>query len=103
MDFFTVDTFLNQRFYVLFIPNMNAIAERFVGSARRDALDYFLLFNEKQIRNILKNYIFYYNNLRPHQGIDQQVPKGYLAQKKRDIRSKPILEGLHHHYFREVA
>ena len=38
-------------------PNMNAIAERFVGSIRREALDYFLLINEKQIMNILKEYI----------------------------------------------
>ncbi len=168
MDFFTVDTFLNQRFYVLFIirhstreivqfaitqnpvrefvrqqiielensldsmiylirdnarqfnlnfldygikeiktslnaPDMNSIAERFVGSVRRDALDYFLLFNERQIRNILKDYVSYYNNLRPHQGIDQQIPKGYLAQEKGVIKSKPILGGLHHHYFREAA
>ncbi len=38
-------------------PNMNAIAERFVGSVRREALNYFLLINEKQIMNILKEYI----------------------------------------------
>ena len=40
-------------------PNMNAVAERFIGSARREALDYFLLFNENQIVNILKEYIDY--------------------------------------------
>ena len=81
-------------------PNMNSISERFVGSARREALDYFLLFNEKQIRNILKNYISYYNNFRSHQGINQQVPKGYLSQENGIIRSEPILGWLHHHYYR---
>ncbi|MCZ6575224.1 MAG: hypothetical protein O6950_02035 [Gammaproteobacteria bacterium] len=30
-------------------PNMNAIAERFIGSVRREALDYFLLISEQQI------------------------------------------------------
>ena len=82
---------------------MNSICERFVGSARREALDYFLLFNERQIRNILKNYISYYNNFRPHQGIDQQVPKGYSAQANGIIRSESILGGLHHHYYRVAA
>ena len=38
-------------------PNMNAIAERFIGSVRREALDYFLLISEQQILNILQEYI----------------------------------------------
>jgi len=41
--------------------------------------------------------------LRPHQGIDQQVPKGYLPQEDVTIRSEPILGGLDHHYFKDVA
>ena len=39
------------------ISIVNAIAERFVGSIRREALDYFLLFTEKQIKNILAEYV----------------------------------------------
>ena len=48
---------------------MNAIAERFIGSVRREALDYFLLISEQQILNILQEYIDYYNSKRPHQGL----------------------------------
>ena len=84
-------------------PNMNSIAERFVKSARVEALDYFLLLNRKQIKGILKEYISYYNNKRPHQGIDQKVPKNYKPQKEGNIFKLPILSGLHHHYFREAA
>jgi putative transposase len=84
-------------------PNMNSIAERFVGSARRECLDYYIIFNERQLRNILTEYINYYNTLRPHQGIGQAIPRGYVQQKDGRIRAKPILGGLHHHYFREVA
>jgi len=167
-DFFTVDTILNQRFYVYFIiyhksreivdfaitrnpcrefvrqqlisfgeelnslvymihdnaaqfnlnyvaygikgiktsvkaPNMNAIAERFIGSVRREALDNFLLISEKQILNILQEYIDYYNSQRPHQGLGQQVPEGYKPQRHGKVRKIPILGGLCYHYERMAA
>lgn len=99
-------------------PKMNSIAERFVKSVRREALDNYLIISEKQIKNILTEYINYYNNYRPHQGIEQQVPDAYLDtscltqaghsnngvnSQKNNIRSMPILGGLHHHYFRKAA
>ena len=56
-------------------PNMNSVAERFVLSVRQEALDNFIIINQIQIKNILNNYIYYYNFYRPHQGIEQQVPK----------------------------
>jgi hypothetical protein len=58
---------------------MNAIAERFVGSVRREALDCFIIINQTQVQYILREYIKYYNTMRPHQGINQQVPKRYSA------------------------
>jgi putative transposase len=84
-------------------PNMNVIAERFIGSVRREALDYFLLVSERQIKRILTEYISYYNSKRPHQGLDQGIPLGYVPQSHGSVKSTPVLGGLHHHYFREVA
>ncbi len=81
-------------------PNMNAFAERFVGSIRREAFDWFILFSERQIRNILKEYINYYNKQRPHQGLDQEIPEGYDPSTEGEVISKPILSGLYHHYER---
>jgi transposase InsO family protein len=86
-----------------YAPNMNAIAERFIGSIRREALDWFLLFNEKQIFKIVSEFVCYYNSQRPHQGIGQAVPKGYAPQSQGQIRASPVLGGLYHHYFREAA
>ncbi len=83
-------------------PNMNAIAERFIGSVRREALDYYLLLKEKQVYTIIDEYIKYYNSQRPHQTIEG-IPKGYTPQKTGKIKSKPILGGLHHHYYRKAA
>ena len=84
-------------------PNMNSIAERFVGSVRREALDHFLIINRNQVKNILAEYITYYNTKRPHQGIGQDTPKKYIPLKRGEILKVPILSGLHHHYYRRVA
>jgi hypothetical protein len=42
-------------------PNLNAYAERFIRSVRHECLDWFIIFSEKQLRNILKQYMEYYN------------------------------------------
>ncbi|MBN2532994.1 MAG: transposase [Spirochaetales bacterium] len=85
-------------------PDMNAYAERFIGSLRRECLDWFIMFSYDQLNGILKEYIAYYNELHPHQGIMQNIPKGYLPQTgKGRILKKPILSGLWNHYYRETA
>jgi len=111
MDFFTLDTILRKRFYIFFIihlqtrqivryPVTTSPTKRLIGSARREAFDWFILFNETQIRNIMAEYVGYYNEKRPHQGIAQKVSKGYIPQKQGNIITYPILSGLHHHYER---
>lgn len=83
-------------------PNMNAFTERVIGTIRREALDHFLLFSEKQVRKILSEYIDYYNHLRPHQGIGSIPEKNYLEEVG-NIKKRQILGGLHHHYYRNSA
>jgi len=51
-------------------PNMNTFVERVNGTIRREALDHFLLFSEKQVRKIVMEYVEYYNHQRPHRGIN---------------------------------
>jgi putative transposase len=83
-------------------PNMNAYTERVIGSIRREALDHFLLFSVKQVRNIIRNYIEYYNHFRPHQGIDK-IPDKPQSSTFGAIKKIQILSGLHHHYYRSSA
>ena len=64
---------------VPYSPNMNAYAERFVRSIRQECLDYFIIFTYGQLRNIVKSYIEYYNNYRPHQGL-KGIPNGQPVQ-----------------------
>jgi putative transposase len=84
-------------------PNMNAIAERFIGSVRREALDYYLLLSEKQIMRILHEYIDYYNSKRPHQGIEQRIPLDYEPIIRGKVIKFPVLGGLCNHYQRRAA
>jgi putative transposase len=80
-------------------PNMNAIAERFAGSLRREVLDHVLVVDEKQLARIGREYAIFFNRARPHQGIGQRVPDGMAAPSAHgDVIAYPVLGGLHHEY-----
>ena len=82
-------------------PNMNSFIERLNGTIRREALDHFLLFSEKQVRNIISGFVEYYNTQRIHQGIDK-IPDAEIQERFGTIKKMKILSGLHH-YFRSNA
>jgi len=42
-------------------PWQNGVAERWVGSVRRDLLDHVIPLNERHLRRLLKEYVSYYN------------------------------------------
>jgi transposase InsO family protein len=83
-------------------PNMNAVCERFIGSARRECLDHVLILGERHMLSLLNEYAFeYFNHSRPHQGIGQRVPvENELRPDAADdgVVANPILGGLHHDY-----
>lgn len=83
-------------------PNMNAYVERLNGTIRREALDHFLLFSEKQVRKIVSEFVEYYNNQRMHQGINK-IPDADIVESTGVIKKAQILFGLHHHYYRSSA
>jgi len=83
-------------------PLMNAVCERFVGSARRECLDHFIIFGRRHMKHILELYgLHYFNTSRLHQGIVQQIPvprRRGTYRKGVTVASVPILGGLHHDY-----
>jgi len=85
-----------------YAPNMNAYVERLNGSIRREALDHFLLFSEKQVRKNIREYIHYHNHQRPHQGIGK-IPDSQQQIGSEKIMKEPVLGGLHHTYYRSSA
>lgn len=50
-------------------PNANAIAERWIRSARQECLDHVLLLGERHTWCVLREYVAFYNQRRPHQGL----------------------------------
>ncbi len=83
-------------------PKANGLCERFFRSLRQECLDHFLIFNERHLARVLKEYAEYYNRLRPHQGIKQHMPvvADQPVQFSGKIISFPLLNGLHQTYKR---
>jgi putative transposase len=83
-------------------PDMNAVAERFVGSARREILDHVIVIDDQHLGRLVAQYKEYFNEARPHQGIGQRIPgKPAIAiDITKPIVAKPVLGGLHHDYRR---
>jgi putative transposase len=48
-------------------PNANAVAERWVGTVRRECLDQLLLVGSRQLVRVLRVYVEHYNRRRPPQ------------------------------------
>ena len=81
-------------------PWQNGFAERLIGSIRRECVDHFIVLGEAHLRRILRAYARYYNEIRTHRSLDKDSPASRSVQRTGNIKSHPILGGLHHHYVR---
>ncbi len=52
----------------------NAYAERWVLTLRHELLDRTLIWNQRQLRQLLDEYFAHYNSNRPHRSLDQRAP-----------------------------
>jgi transposase InsO family protein len=55
-------------------PRANAIAERWIGSLRRELLDRILIVNQRQLEQVLAAFVDHYNSHRPHRSLNQGPP-----------------------------
>jgi putative transposase len=81
-------------------PDMNAFCERWLGSLRRECLDHVVLLGERHLHRVLSEYVRYYNDARPHQGMGQRTPVDGPRPREGPIIAVPVLDGLHHDYRR---
>ena len=83
-------------------PWQNGVAERWVGSCRRDLLDHVIVFNEAHLRRLVRDYIRYYHEDRTHDGLGKDTPARRPVERRKcrktELFSLPRLGGLHHRY-----
>jgi transposase InsO family protein len=86
-------------------PWQNPYAERLVGSIRRECLDRVIVFNERQLRQLLESYFEYYHKVRPHRSLDHDspVPRPVESPDCGKVIELPLVGGLHHRYLRQAA
>jgi transposase InsO family protein len=81
-------------------PWQNGLAERLIGSIRRDCLDHVVIFGEQHLRHLLNSYQQYYNETRTHLSLKKDAPFPREAPRVGRALALPILGGLHHRYAR---
>jgi putative transposase len=83
-------------------PRANAIAERFVGTVRRELLDRLLIVNQRHAAALLREFERHYNGHRPHRTLEQAAPARPLPHSTRTelykIRRRDLCSGLVHEY-----
>jgi len=81
-------------------PWQNGMAERLIGTLRRECLDHIIVFGEAHLRKILAAYAVYYNLARTHLALHKAAPINRTVQRFGKIVAIPVLAGLHHQYAR---
>ena len=84
-------------------PNLNAYAERFVGSIKSECLRYIVPIGERHLRAVVREYVEHYHHERNHQGLDNVIPLPLGQPGKGAIRRHERLGGVLSHYRREAA
>jgi putative transposase len=86
-------------------PKANAIAERFVRTARSECLDWLLILNRRHLERVLRVFIHHYNGHRPHRSLklappDPEQPTLRVAGSRRpdNVERRDRLGGLIHEY-----
>ena len=82
-------------------PRANAIAERFIGTLRRECLHHLLITGPRHLDVVLREYVQHFNAHRPHRSLDQRPPAGNSPPRS-DTVVRPLrrdrLGGIIHEY-----
>jgi len=83
-------------------PWQNPVAERWIGSCRRELIDHVVVLDECHLVALVRSYIRYHHQDRTHLGLGKDTPSGRAITPKpsplAEIVSLPRVGGLHHRY-----
>jgi putative transposase len=82
-------------------PNLNPYAESWVATIKRECLDHFMVIGKVHLEYLVNEFVDYYNNHRPHSGLDHDPPVKNPVKMDGEIHARPMLGGLMHHYYRK--
>ena len=83
-------------------PWQNGIAERWIGSCRREILNHIIPLNEEHLRRVMRDYVHYHEQDRLHDSLEKDAPNRRAVEQRPESNAKvisiPRLGGLHHRY-----
>ena len=83
-------------------PWQNPIAERWIGSVRREMLEHVVVFGAVHLRKLLRAYVRYHGEDRTHLSLGKDTPEGRPVEcrpgQDAEVVSLPRVGGLHHRY-----
>ena len=91
-------------------PNLNAFAEQYVQTVQTECLNHFVVFGQRHLEHLLREFEAFYNTVRPHQGLRNRtigvtslpVP-GSGPPTLGEVECESPLGGLLRHYHRKAA
>ena len=89
-------------------PWQNPVAERWIGSCRRELMNHVVVFSERHAVRLVQEYLAYHHQDRTHLGLAKGTPEGRAASARpsptAEVIALPRVGGLHHRYeWREAA
>jgi transposase InsO family protein len=66
------------------MPRINSIMERWIQTCRRELLDRTLIWNQRHLLHVLREFEIFYNEHRPHRALGQAAPLSPLPDPSTD-------------------
>lgn len=82
-------------------PNLNPYAEAWVSTIKRECLNHFAVFGAAHFEYLVREYVKYYDTLRPHSGMNDKPLIAMETKLNGEIKCAPLLGGLVKHFYRE--
>ena len=81
-------------------PWQNQLAERLIGSLRRECRDHVVILSQRHLRHVLARYVSYYHGARTHLALekDAPTPRRVQASTEGPVVAFAEVGGLHHRY-----